>query len=82
MQLFHKGSTVFNYFLHKNLQYSVTNSLRIMNELHPDDIGRYQYDPKDCDWAILMERCILGIRRYYFRESYETTMWHRVMFRM
>ncbi|XP_037042882.1 putative fatty acyl-CoA reductase CG8303 [Bradysia coprophila] len=82
MQLFHKGSTVFNYFLHKSLQYSVKNALRIMGELHPDDLDRYQYDAKNCDWSKLIENCFLGIRRYYFHESYETTMWHRVMFKI
>lgn len=82
MQLFRKGSTVFNYFMHKKLLYSAKNALRIMGTLHPDDLDRYQYDTENCDWDKLVEYCLLGIRRYYFRESYETTMWHRVMYKL
>lgn len=82
MQLFHKGSKVFDYFLNKNFRYSFKNGLRIMGEMHPDDVDRYQYDAKNCDWSKLVERCLLGIRRYYFHESYNTTLWHKTMYKM
>ncbi|KAJ6649354.1 putative fatty acyl-CoA reductase [Pseudolycoriella hygida] len=82
MQLFHKGSKVFNYFINKNFQYSFKNALRIMGEMHPDDVDRYQFDAKNCDFTKLMEGCLLGIRRYYFHESYNTTMWHRAMYQL
>lgn len=82
MQLFHKGSKVFNYFLKKNLRYSFKNAMKIMDEMHPDDIDRYQFDAKNCDWSKLIGGCLLGIRRYYFHESYETTMWHKMMYKL
>lgn len=82
MQLFHKGSKVFTHFLNKKLRYSVKNAMKIMEAMHPDDVERYTFDAKNCDWSKLIERCLLGLRRYYFHESYETTMWHRIMYKL
>lgn len=56
--------------------------MKIIGEMHPDDVDRYQFDAKTCDWSKLMDVCLLGIRRYYFRESYETTMWHKTMYKL
>lgn len=53
-----------------------------MGEMHPDDVDRYQFDAKNCDWSLLMERCLLGIRRYYFHESFNTTLWHKIMYKL
>lgn len=82
MKVFHKGSKAFDYFLNKNFRYSFNNALRIMAEMHPDDLDRYNFDAKNCDWSLLLEGCLLGIRRYYFRESYETTKWHTTMYKL
>lgn len=83
MRIFNNGTKAFDFFLSKNFQYSSKNALRIMSQLHPADVNRYQFDAKKCDWGILMERCFLGLRRYYFKEDYsETTNLHRFIYKM
>lgn len=82
MRVFNNGTKAFDFFLSKNFQYSSKNALRIMSQLHPVDVDRYQFDAKKCDWGLLMERCFLGLRRYYFKESYETTRYHRIIYKM
>lgn len=82
MRVFNNGTKAFDFFLNKNFQYSSKNALKIMSELHTVDASRYQFDAKKCDWSILMERCFLGLRRYYFKEAYETTIRHRIIYKM
>lgn len=82
MRVFHNGTKAFDYFLNKEFRYSVENSLRLMSMLHPSDAKRYNFDTIDCDWSLLIQRCFIGLRRYYYRESYNTTLWHHSMFKM
>lgn len=81
MRVFDKGTKAFEYFLNKEFRYSLKNSLRVMNTLPTGD-ERYRYDASECDWAELIRRIFLGMRRFYFHESYDTSTWHRVMFKM
>lgn len=53
-----------------------------MAALNGDDGQRYRFDAADCDWRQLIQRCFLGLRRYYYRESYRTTIWHIAMFKV
>lgn len=80
MRIFNKGTKAFEYFLNKEFRYSVSNSMRVMAALGEQDAQRYRFDAKECDWSLLMERCLLGLRRYYYRESYTTSNWHRIMY--
>lgn len=82
MRVFDKGTKAFDYFVNKNFRYSVTNSLSIQSMLHPIDAKRYLFDASECDWSLLVQRCFLGIRRYYFRESFYTTAWHTMMYKL
>lgn len=82
MRVFDKGTKAFDYFLNKEFRYSLKNSERVNAALQPQDAKRYVFDARQCDWSILMQRCFLGLRRYYYRESYNTTKWHHGMYKM
>lgn len=82
MRVFDKGTKAFDYFLNKEFRYSLKNSQRVMAALSEKDAQRYRFDASDCDWTLLIQRCFLGLRRYYYRESYNTTMWHTAMFKL
>lgn len=82
MRVFHNGTKAFDYFLNKEFRYSLKNSMRLMSLLGSEDLKRYRCDASDCDWSTLIQRCFLGLRRYYYRESYNTTLWHHSMFKM
>lgn len=76
MIMFNKGTKAFHFFLNNNFLYSTKNALRILPLMHPKDVDRYNFDPTHLDWGELAERNFLGVRRYYFRESYKTTVTH------
>lgn len=82
MRVFDKGTKAFEYFLNKEFRYSLKNSLRVMNLLPEADARRYGFDASECDWAEFMRRIFLGLRRYYFHESYDTSNYHRVMYKL
>lgn len=82
MRVFDKGTKAFEYFMNKEFRYSLNNSLRVMNLLPAVDARRYCFDAKECDWAEFMRRTLLGIRRFYFRESYDTSNYHRAMYKL
>lgn len=77
MRVFHKGTKAFDYFLDKDFRYDLKNALRIMSVMHPEDRKRYNFDASQCDWVEFLDRVLIGIRRFYFKESAETTQWHR-----
>lgn len=82
MQIFHKGTKAFEFFLLKNFRYSLENSMRLLNQLEPADKRRYCYDASQCDWTELISRCFKGLRQYYFRESATTTTKHKMMWKL
>ncbi|XP_037822427.1 putative fatty acyl-CoA reductase CG8303 [Lucilia sericata] len=77
MRVFHKGTKAFDYFLDKDFRYDLKNALRIMNLVHESDRKRYNFDSSQCDWVEFLDRVLIGIRRFYFKESAVTTSWHR-----
>lgn len=77
MRVFNKGAKAFDYFLDKDFRYSLKNALRVMSEMNEVDRERYTWDAGLCNWAEFIDRCLIGVRRYYFKESAETTQWHR-----
>lgn len=81
MRIFHNGTKAFDFFLNKNFQYSTKNAMRIMSLLHPKDAKRYCFDANDCDWSVMLERCFLGCRRFFFKESFKTTRRHRIIYK-
>lgn len=81
MRVFNNGTKAFDFFLNKNFQYSTKNAMHIMHTLHEKDIKRYCFDASDLNWGELIERNFLGVRRYYFKESYKTTRRHRIIYR-
>lgn len=80
MRIFNNGTKAFDFFLNKNFQYSTKNGLRILSSIQSSDLKRYNYDAADCDWKEFFKRNFLGCRRYYFRESHETTDAHRLVY--
>uniref|UniRef100_A0A1I8MDW3 Fatty acyl-CoA reductase n=2 Tax=Musca domestica TaxID=7370 RepID=A0A1I8MDW3_MUSDO len=82
MRVFHRGGKAFDYFLDKNFRYDLKNALRIMSVVHEKDRKRYNFDSSRCDWTEFLARVIIGIRRFYFRESAETTTWHRIYWKV
>ncbi|KAH8284634.1 hypothetical protein KR018_008616 [Drosophila ironensis] len=77
MRVFQKGTKAFDYFLDKDFRYSLKNALRISALMHDSDRKRYNFDASQCDWSEFIDRCLIGIRRFYFKESAVTTDWHR-----
>ncbi|XP_068145419.1 putative fatty acyl-CoA reductase CG8303 [Drosophila tropicalis] len=77
MRVFQKGTKAFDYFLDKDFRYSLKNALRISSIMHESDRKRYNFDASLCDWSEFIDRCLIGIRRFYFKESAVTTQWHR-----
>ncbi|KAH8275336.1 hypothetical protein KR026_005314 [Drosophila bipectinata] len=77
MRVFQKGTKAFDYFLDKDFRYSLKNALRISSIIHDSDRKRYNFDASQCDWSEFIDRCLIGIRRFYFKESAVTTEWHR-----
>ncbi|XP_034477087.1 putative fatty acyl-CoA reductase CG8303 [Drosophila innubila] len=77
MRVFQNGTKAFNYFLDKDFRYSLKNALRISSFIHESDRKRYNFDASQCDWSEFIDRCLIGIRRFYFKESAVTTQWHR-----
>lgn len=106
MQIFDKGTKVFEFFTVKNFRYCLENSLVssmvisrlglhwfplsslpiliqfVMEMLRPEDRQLYCFDAKKCDWSELIARCFKGLRRYYFKESAETTTKHKIIWKM
>lgn len=82
MQIFDKGTKVFEFFTIKNFRYCLENSLFVYDMLRPEDRKRYCFDAQKCDWTELIARCFRGLRQYYFRESAKTTSKHRIMWKM
>lgn len=80
MRVFNNGTKAFDYFLNNNFQYSTKNALRIMSVMHGKDAKRYCFDASDLNWGEMIERNFLGVRRYYFKESFETTRKHRLIY--
>ncbi|CAD7088168.1 unnamed protein product [Hermetia illucens] len=78
MRVFHNGTKAFDYFLDKDFRYSLTNALRIISFLNESDRARYTFDASNCDWSKFMSSCLVGVRRFYFKESAKTTQWHRI----
>lgn len=77
MRVFHRGTKAFDYFLDKDFRYDLKNALRIMTVMHETDRKRYNFDASQCDWSEFLDRVLVGIRRFYFKESATTTSWHR-----
>lgn len=82
MRVFHKGTKAFDYFLDKDFRYSLKNALRIMTMMHESDKKRYNFDASMCDWSEFIDRCLIGVRCFYFKEAAETTEWHRIYWRV
>lgn len=78
MRIFVNGIKAFDYFTNKSFHYSTKNALRILNTLGDEDKARYNYncDLDHLDWGEFMENQVIGIRRFFFRESKQTTMWN------
>jgi hypothetical protein len=55
------------------------NALRVLDCLNPSDTLKYNYNVKYCDWSDYFESQIVGIRYYFYKESKNTTVWHRIM---
>ncbi|XP_059611063.1 putative fatty acyl-CoA reductase CG8303 [Phlebotomus argentipes] len=79
MRVFDRGTKAFDYFMNQDFRYSVQNSLRIMRTMSDEDAQRYCFDAARCDWSELIARCFKGLRLYYFKESANTTLKHRVI---
>lgn len=77
MRVFHKGTKAFDYFLDKDFRYSLKNALRIINMMPEHDKRRYNFDTSQCDWSEFIDRCLIGLRHFYFKESALTTTWHK-----
>uniref|UniRef100_A0A1A9X2G8 Fatty acyl-CoA reductase n=1 Tax=Glossina brevipalpis TaxID=37001 RepID=A0A1A9X2G8_9MUSC len=77
MHVFHKGSKAFDYFLSNNFRYDLKNALRINSVIPEKERSRYNFDASQCNWSEFLDRVIIGIRRFYFKESLVTTSWHR-----
>lgn len=82
MRVFDRGHKAFEWFLNKNFEYELKNSLRLMSMLKDSDTERYCFDAKACNWNLLIERCFKGLRYYYYHESKETTFKHRVLWNL
>ncbi|XP_055388049.1 putative fatty acyl-CoA reductase CG8303 isoform X2 [Condylostylus longicornis] len=78
MQVFDKGSKHFDYFLNKDFRYSLKNALRIMATMNENDQKRYTFDCSHFDWSEFMDGCLIGVRQFYFKESKDTTEWHKL----
>lgn len=52
--------------------------MRILDTLNEVDKAKYNYncDAKHLDWGEYMENEVIGIRRFFFRESVKTTSWN------
>uniref|UniRef100_A0A1B0CS60 Fatty acyl-CoA reductase n=1 Tax=Lutzomyia longipalpis TaxID=7200 RepID=A0A1B0CS60_LUTLO len=79
MKVFDRGTKAFDYFMNQDFQYSVKNSLRIMSMMTKSDAERYCFDAVQCNWNELILRCFRGIRMFYFKESADTTMRHKII---
>jgi len=79
VRIFDNGIKAFDYFVSKNFHYNMKNALRVLDCLHADDALKYNYNVKFCDWSKYMETQIVGIRYYFYKESRNTTVWHRIM---
>ncbi|KAL9922102.1 putative fatty acyl-CoA reductase CG8303 isoform 1-T3 [Glossina fuscipes fuscipes] len=77
MHVFKKGSGFFDYFLHNDFRYDMKNALRINSVIPEKDRLRYNFDASQCNWSEFIDRIIIGIRRFYFKEAVVTTSWHR-----
>ena len=82
MRIFDNGIKAFDYFTNKNFHYNMKNSLRILDTLEEDDKRNYNYNVKFCEWAKYMETQVIGIRSFFYRESKDTSKWHRVMWHL
>uniref|UniRef100_A0A1B0G7W5 Fatty acyl-CoA reductase n=1 Tax=Glossina morsitans morsitans TaxID=37546 RepID=A0A1B0G7W5_GLOMM len=67
----------FDYFLHNDFRYDMKNALRINRLIPEKDRLRYNFDASQCNWSEFIDRIIIGIRRFYFKEAVVTTSWHR-----
>lgn len=54
--------------------------MRIAPLMHPKDVERYKFDATELNWNELFERNFLGARRYFFRESGETSLIHVIVY--
>lgn len=77
MRVFNKGAKAFDYFLDKDFRYSMEKALGILSVLTKKDKERYNFDASLCDWSKFIDRCLIGVRRFFFRESAVTTSYHR-----
>lgn len=82
MIAFNKGSKAFDFFLTKNFNYSQKNAHRILSMCNDKDKELYNYDSSSCDWRLLIERNLQGIRYYYYKESKHSTAKHRLLWRV
>lgn len=77
MLVFHRGAKAFDYFLDRDFRYDLSNALRIIKLLPPADQQLYNFDASHCNWAEFLDRMVIGVRRFYFKEAAVTTTWHR-----
>lgn len=82
MRIYDNGIKAFDYFTNKNFHYNMKNSLRILNELEDEDQVKYNYNVKYCEWSEYMESQVIGVRKFFYRESKDTTAFHRAMWHM
>lgn len=82
MRVFDRGTKAFEYFMDKDFRYDLKNALRIMSVMHDSDRKRYNFDSSRCDWSEFIARVLIGIRRFYFKESAETTDWHHLYWKV
>lgn len=82
IRLFESGTKAFEYFMCKNFQYKMENSLRILSCLSKTDAEKYNYNVEYCDWAEYFQHQIKGVRYFHYRESKETGRRHRIMWHL
>lgn len=82
VQVFDKGTKAFEFFLSQNFRYSLKNSLHILSLMDPKDAEMYCYDARSYDWQEFIDNCLIGLRYYFFKESKESTLWHKVIWNM
>ncbi|XP_015602023.1 putative fatty acyl-CoA reductase CG5065 [Cephus cinctus] len=68
-----KGTKYTSYFTNSQWYFGRDNASALLNILPADELEEHPMDPKAIEWDSYFENCVIGMRRYFFKDSEMTT---------
>lgn len=57
------------YFTVNEWQFSTTNTEALASSLSPSDLQTFNFDVKQISWPDYIDKCVLGVKRFYHNEQ-------------